>query len=233
MTNRVVSVRSNASKFAKENDLETAFDTRKVTFTVVDSEDANAFVLPGNHVFFLTGMFKYAKTEDEIGCILGHEMAHNLARHQGEKMSSSLVVNAIAYLSLLIDPSGSFLTIFFPAAKLLSDLPNSRHQESEADKIGMYLAAGACYNPEALGRVFSRMHTAGTKGKDKNLANKPPEFLSTHPSDVSRIKDMQKWLKEDKKIFDMYDADRCRALRRELQRNMHTRNLRQSDQLPC
>ncbi len=51
MTNRVVSVRSNASKFAKENDLETAFDTRKVTFTVVDSEDANAFVLPGNHVF--------------------------------------------------------------------------------------------------------------------------------------------------------------------------------------
>ena len=160
-------------------------------------------------------------------------MAHNLARHQGEKVSSSLVVSFIAYLSLLVDPSGSILTVFLPATKLLNELPNSRQLESEADQIGMQLAAGACYNPEALGRVFSRMHTAGTNGKDKTLANKPPEFLSTHPSEASRIKDMQKWLKEDKKIFDLYDEERCSVFRRELQNNMHTRTFQQSDQNPC
>lgn len=54
-------------------------------------------------------MLKYAKTEDEIGCILGHEMAHNLARHQGEKISSNIVVSLFGYLSLLVDPSGKFL----------------------------------------------------------------------------------------------------------------------------
>ncbi len=160
-------------------------------------------------------------------------MAHNLARHQGEKMSSSIVVSLIAYLSLLVDPSGSILTVFVPAAKLLSDLPNSRHQESEADRIGMHLAAGACYDPKALSRVFSRMHTAGTKGKDKNLANKPPEFLSTHPSDTSRIKDMQKWLQEDRKILNTYDRELCNAFRRELQNNAHGSDFRQSNQLSC
>lgn len=229
-----------AGKFAEQNGLDTSFDTRNATFTVIDSEEPNAFVLPGNHVFFMTGMLKYATTEDEIGCILGHEMAHNLARHQGEKMSSSIVINLIAYLSLLVDPSGGFLTIFMPATKLLSDLPNSRHMESEADQIGMHLAAGACYDPAALGRVFHRMDTAGKKGKDKKLAGKPPEFLSTHPSDDSRIRDMEKWLQEDKKILTLYNRDRCRAIRNELQSIAQTNAFQGSDtvhfsseELPC
>ncbi len=172
--------------------------------------------------------------------VQGHEMAHNLARHQGEKISSSIVVSLIGYLSLLIDPSGSFLTIFMPATKLLSDLPNSRHMESEADQIGMHLAAGACYDPAALSRVFHRMDTAGKKGKDKKLAAKPPEFLSTHPSDGSRIKDMEKWLQEDKRILTMYNRDRCRAIRNELQSITHTSAFQSSDtmslasdELPC
>jgi predicted Zn-dependent protease len=168
-------------------------------------------------------------------------MAHNLARHQGEKVSSSVVVNIIAYLSLFIDPSGSFLTLVIPAAKLLGELPNSRLQESEADQIGMRLAAEACYDPEALSHVFRRMDTAGKKGIDKNLADTPPEFLSTHPSDDTRIKDMQKWLPEDNKIFNMYGGERCRAFRRELQScTIHDRSSRQSKrenmastELPC
>jgi predicted Zn-dependent protease len=168
-------------------------------------------------------------------------MAHNLARHQGEKISSSVVVSIIAYLSLFIDPSGSFLTLVIPAAKLLGELPNSRNQESEADQIGMRLAAEACYDPEALSHVFRLMVMAGGKGNDRNLADKPPEFLSTHPSDETRIKDMQKWLPEDKKIFNMYDGERCRAFRRELQSyTMSNRTSRQSKlknvastELPC
>jgi len=103
-------------------------------------------------------------------------MAHNLARHQGEKISSNFVVSIIAALSLLIDPSGNFLTIFMPAAKLFSELPNSRLHESEADQIGMRLAAEACYDPEAMSRVFRRMDEAGKDRSDQNLAVKPPNF---------------------------------------------------------
>mmetsp|Transcript_7401 Transcript_7401/g.15875 ORF Transcript_7401/g.15875 Transcript_7401/m.15875 type:complete len:411 (-) Transcript_7401:1506-2738(-) len=228
---------SAARKFADENDL-SSFDRNNVTFTVVNSDQANVFILPGNHVFFLTGMFKYARTEDEIGGILGHEMAHNLARHQGERISSSVVVSIIGAFSLLIDPSGSLLYFFAPAVRLFGQLPNSRIQESEADQIGMRLAAEACYDPEALSHVCRRTDKAG---RDGNLANKPPEFLSSHPSDESRIKDMQKWLLEDRKIFNMYDGKRCREFRRQVNNptnnrifhHSHSREHEAPDGMPC
>jgi metalloendopeptidase OMA1, mitochondrial len=162
-------------------------------------------------------MFKYARTEDEIGGILGHEMAHNLARHQGEKISSGAVVGLLARLSLFLDPTGGYLMIFLPATELFSSLPNSRAQETEADNIGMYLAAKACYDPEALGRVFKRMEQAGSDGSDQQLAFKPPEFLSTHPSDNTRITNMQKWLPRDKKILQQDEGERCRTLRRHIE----------------
>ncbi|MGK3762335.1 MAG: putative Zn-dependent protease [Bacillariaceae sp.] len=143
-------------------------------------------------------------------------MAHNLARHQGEKMSGNALVSIVALMSLLVDPSGSVYTIFMPAAKILGELPHSRELELEADGIGMRLAAEACYDPEALSHVFRRMDHASKEGSDNNLTIKPPEFLSTHPSDESRIKDMQKWLPEDKRIFNMYEGERCRELRRQI-----------------
>ncbi|KAL3908832.1 MAG: hypothetical protein SGILL_008331, partial [Bacillariaceae sp.] len=206
-----------AGDFADEYKLD-YFDKKNVTFTVIDSDQANAFVLPGNHVFFLSGMFKYARTEDEIGGILGHEMAHNLARHQGEKMSTSVVTGFLARLTLFFDPTGGFLMILLPATKLLADLPNSRDQETEADNIGMYIAAKACYNPEALGQVFKRMDQAGSDGSDEALSMKPPEFLSTHPSDNTRINNMKKWLPRDNKIFHQDEGERCRSLRRQIDR---------------
>lgn len=131
-------------------------------------------------------------------------------------MSSTFVVGMIARLSLLFDPSGAFLMLFMPAAEILGELPNSRTQETEADQIGMRLAAEACFDPEALGRVFLRMETAGSDRSDETLAWKPPEFLSTHPSDDSRIKHMQKWLPEDKRIFNQEEGERCRRIRREI-----------------
>mmetsp|Transcript_23806 Transcript_23806/g.56078 ORF Transcript_23806/g.56078 Transcript_23806/m.56078 type:complete len:208 (-) Transcript_23806:290-913(-) len=146
----------------------------------------------------------------------GHEMAHNLARHQGERISSSVVVSLLGFASLLIDPSGSLLYWFAPAVRLFGQLPNSRIQEREADQIGMRLAAEACYDPGALSRVCGRMDAAGKNGNDKSLSNKPPEFLSTHPSDESRVADMRRWLPEEQKRFEMHGGERCREFRRQL-----------------
>jgi predicted Zn-dependent protease len=147
-------------------------------------------------------------------------MAHILARHHGEKISGTFVVGMIARLSLLFDPSGGFLMIFLPASKLLSELPNSRTQETEADRIGMRVAAEACFDPEALGHVIRRMEKAGSDGSDKALSFKPPELLSTHPNDDSRIMHMQMWLPENKRIFNQEEGERCRRMRRELARGI-------------
>lgn len=125
------------------------------TYTVVRSDTANAFVLPNNHVFVLTGLFEYIQNEDELAAVLGHEMAHNLARHAGERISGGFMVNIVARLLFLIDPSGLLSSLFVPASALLHNLPHSRQAESEADEIGIALAAEACYDPRAAKRVFA------------------------------------------------------------------------------
>ena len=143
-----------ARSFCSEHSLQHVVSSKPYTFTVVRSDEANAFVLPGNHVFVLTGLFRYVRSEDELAAVLGHEAAHTLARHAGERMSGGIVVNTLAQLLFLLDPSGIMTTLFLPAANLLSTLPHSREAESEADQIGLYLASKACYDPRAAKRVF-------------------------------------------------------------------------------
>jgi predicted Zn-dependent protease len=93
------------------------------TYTVVRSDTANAFVLPGRHIFVMTGLFDHVHNEDELAAVLGHEIAHNVARHAGEKVSGSLAVNLLARLSLLVDPSGVLFSVILPAANVLRELP--------------------------------------------------------------------------------------------------------------
>ena len=84
------------------------------TYTVIRSDDANAFVLPGNHVFVLTGLFKYCRDEDELASVLGHETAHNLARHAGERVSENILMTIIKRLALVLDPSGILFAFLIP-----------------------------------------------------------------------------------------------------------------------
>jgi predicted Zn-dependent protease len=145
-----------ANKFASENIApEVIQGGSPYTYTVVRSDMANAFVLPNNHIFVFTGLFKYARDEDQLAAVLGHEVAHNLARHAGEKISGSILVQIMARVMLVIDPSGVLYSLFLPAATLLHDLPHSRDAEIEADHIGIHLAAGACYDPRAAKLVFA------------------------------------------------------------------------------
>jgi len=193
--------------FAQRHNLKT-YSTNPYTYTVIRSDMANAFVLPGNHVFVMTGLFKYVRNEDELAGVLGHEVAHNLARHAGEKVSGSLVVSLLARLTLIIDPSGLFFSILVPAASLFRELPNSRQQETEADEIGVYLAAQACYDPRAAQRVFANMKK-GMEG-----ANHGPEFLSTHPSHENRIRNFDQWMPKAMETFE--SDDRCRMIREQM-----------------
>ena len=147
-------IAASSREFCAQHNL-TSLCKTPYTYTVVRSDQANAFVLPNNHVFVLTGLFQFVRDEDELAAILGHEMAHNIARHAGERMSDGILVNLLARLLFLVDPSGVLTTIFLPAANLIHSLPHSREHESEADHIGMLLSAQACYDPRASKRVFA------------------------------------------------------------------------------
>jgi metalloendopeptidase OMA1, mitochondrial len=191
-----------AEKFAQEHKMEHVVSSVPYTYTVVRSDTANAFVLPNNHVFVMTGLFKYIQNEDDLASVLGHETAHNLARHVGEKISSSSVMNFLGMVSLLLDPSGATFKILLPAAALFRELPHSRTQETEADQIGVFLAAEACYDPRAAKRVFAAMDN-NNSNSNSNAA--PPEFLSTHPSHQHRISNFDEWLPDAMKVYNGQD----------------------------
>lgn len=203
-------------RFATRNNLKEVKDNyynQPYTYTVIRSDQANAFVLPGNHVFLMTGLFRYVHSEDDLAAVLGHEMAHNLARHAGEKISGSFVVNFLARMSLLVDPSGLLFLSLIPAAQLFRELPHSRTQELEADQIGIYLSADACYDPRAAKRVFATMKAATDD-------EAPPEFLSTHPSHDSRLDQLDKWMPAAMQLYRGDDGSgaRCRRIREEMSR---------------
>uniref|UniRef100_A0A7R9WVE8 Peptidase M48 domain-containing protein n=1 Tax=Craspedostauros australis TaxID=1486917 RepID=A0A7R9WVE8_9STRA len=159
---------------------------KQPTFTVVKSDMANAFVLPGNHIFVMTGLFRYARNEDELAAVLAHEMAHTLARHTGERISGGIVRQMLSILSLLVDPQGGLLLVLSQGITLMRELPHSRLQELEADEIGLHIMSHACYDPRAAKTVFARMK--------HDSSEQPPAFLSTHPSHDQRLQKFDEWM---------------------------------------
>jgi predicted Zn-dependent protease len=158
------------------------------------SLEANAFVIPGGKVFVYTGILNIAKTDDMLAAILGHEIAHNLARHAAESMSRDIIITVpIRFLMFFLDSTGYTMGL----GRILGDLalgfgvqrPASRQQESEADYIGLLLMAKSCYNPSAAVTVWERMGAA-----EKAAGQSIPEWMSTHPSSSNRMQKMQEWI---------------------------------------
>jgi predicted Zn-dependent protease len=162
---------------------------------IKDDKTMNAFALPGGKIAVYTGIFPVAKNEAGLAAILGHEVTHALARHGAERMSQSLLAQigmeaASIALGTGTNPSVGQATM---AALGLGVnvgvlLPFSRAHESEADHIGLLLAAQAGYDPHEAIHVWERMEQF-SKGQ-------PTEFLSTHPGHGTRIKQLQEWMPE-------------------------------------
>jgi predicted Zn-dependent protease len=129
-----------------------------------------------------TGLVKKIKpTDDELAQVLGHEIAHALAKHSAEKMSVAMASSiGVVAVGVAADNKGLPLTGAALAAALAVQRPNSRKAESEADRIGIELAAKAGYNPNAAVTLWQKMAKVGGKG--------PPEILSTHPAPENREK---------------------------------------------
>jgi metalloendopeptidase OMA1, mitochondrial len=166
---------------------------------VIDSEDMNAFVIPGGDVFVFAGLLPICHDEEGLAVVLAHEMAHNVARHSAERMSQVIyLVPFIWAATRLLDLSDEVL---FALASFTFLLPSSRTQELEADYIGLLLMAQSCFNPEAAVPFWERMKEAQRTVPLRLLSEHPLEIISTHPSNYSRIKSIKEWLPEAKDKF--------------------------------
>jgi len=147
-----------------------------------DPKTVNAWAMAGGKMALYSGLVTQLNaTDDELAQVLGHEIAHALAKHSAEKMSVAMASTiGVAAVGVAADRKGLALTGAALAAALAVQKPNSRAAESEADRIGIELAAKAGYNPRAAITLWQKMAKVGGKG--------PPEFLSTHPSPENREK---------------------------------------------
>ena len=171
-------------------------------FAVIDDpKTINAFCLPGGKVAVFTGILPIAKNEDGLATVVGHEVAHALERHGAERMSRGLI-ESIAQLGTLaaaatgtIDPG--VMQGIQSAYGVGFSLPFNRKQESEADYIGLQLMAKAGYDPREALPFWERMSGCPRKMIGTlcfRSASSIPEFLSTHPSDVTRMNQIEAWL---------------------------------------
>ncbi|KAL4520402.1 hypothetical protein Ndes2526A_g04972 [Nannochloris sp. 'desiccata'] len=152
----------------------------------IHSPEVNAFVVPGGKVVVYTGLLRLLTTEDELAAVIAHEAGHVVARHVAERLTQGSVVEllrCIAYYAFGIPiPSGPLTAVFF--------LPNSRKAETEADVIGLQLAARACYDPAAAAVVFKKLG----EEEEKHGASAIPKMLRTHPVTRDRIKKINEML---------------------------------------
>lgn len=191
VVNRIIA----AAKQSRYADIAQQFQWE--TSVIKDDRTMNAFALPGGKIAVYTGIFPVAKNEAGLAAILGHEVTHALARHGAERMSQGLVAQLLltgADVALAGGGAGAgtrqaVMQALGLGAQVGVLLPFSREHESEADYIGLLLAAQA---GEAL-HVWERMEQAG--------GTQPPEFLSTHPSHGTRITDLQSWMPEALELY--------------------------------
>ncbi len=171
----------------------------KWEFNLVDDKTVNAWCMPGGKVVVYTGLLPVTQNENALAVVMGHEIAHAIAHHGNERMSQQMKAQALGTV-VSVAASGSpqatqdIYNIAFGITANLSLSKYSRKHETEADKLGLVFMALAGYNPNEAIPFWERM-------SKMSGGNKPPEILSTHPSDATRIKDLKAWMPEAMKYY--------------------------------
>ena len=160
-------------------------------YILIDEDIVNAWCMPGGKIAFYTGIMPVCKDETGVAVVIGHEIAHAIANHGNERMSSGLVqafggaALAVAMRDKPAETQALFLGAYGAGTTVGVMLPFSRRHESEADELGLMFMALAGYDPREAPKFWERMSALSG-------GNKPPEMLSTHPSDTRRINDLNK-----------------------------------------
>jgi predicted Zn-dependent protease len=192
-------ISQSVEKYMKDEGLESRISGFQWEFNVVDDPTVNAWCMPGGKVVFYTGIIDVAENEDQLAAVMGHEIAHAVARHGNERMSQGMATQlGVSALSVALSENPTVTNqLFLQAAGVGSQvgmLKFSRNHETEADKMGLIFMAMAGYDPSQAVRFWERMAEVSGGGA-------PPEFLSTHPSHERRIQDLQEFMPEALKYY--------------------------------
>src|SRR5574338_154342 len=166
---------------------------------VISAPEVNAWCMPGGKIAVYTGLIdKLKPTDDELAAIIGHEIAHALREHRRGRASQQMAQSlAVGVIGAAVGLGGVGQDLASMVADVTFGLPYSRQFEREADRIGVELAARAGYDPRAAITLWQKMAQVGGNG--------PPEFLSTHPSDQSRMQDLQEY---SQRVMPLYQQAR-------------------------
>ena len=198
MVTRVGSrIQTAVESYMLQNNMSKDIKNFKWEFNTINENIVNAWCMPGGKVVVYTGLLPVTQNETALAVVMGHEIAHAIARHGNERMSEGLLIGlgGLALQEALKEKKEAtqliFLGLYMVGSNLALALPNSRMQESEADKLGLIFMSMAGYNPEEAVPFWQRMAANNKRGK-------LPEFLSTHPSDETRIKKLSSLIPEIK-----------------------------------
>lgn len=181
-------------EYLKANGLSSEVKNFAWEFNLVKDEQVNAFCMPGGKIVVYEGLLKICSSDDELAVVVGHEVAHAVAKHSNERISQQLLTQygakvlgqALSEKSANIQKIGS--TVYGLGAQYGVTLPFSRKHESEADYMGLIFMTMAGYDPSTAISFWQKMSASGGAAV--------PEFMSTHPSDATRISDIRKFLPE-------------------------------------
>lgn len=175
---------------------------------VFDSEQVNAFALPGGKIGVYTGILKVTENQDQLAAIIGHEVAHVIERHSNERLSSNQItqIGAAAGSAVLtqqgVENKEAWMMAGLAIAQYGFLMPYSRMHESEADIVGQNLMAKSGFKPAAAIDLWRNMA--------KQSKGAPPEFLSTHPSNQTRINDLTQHLAKSQQLLTTDNRPNCR-----------------------
>ena len=186
-------------RYMKENNMEAQLEGYQWQYNVIESKELNAWCMPGGQIVFYEGILPVCADDNGIAVVMGHEIAHAIARHGNERMSQQLAVQmGGAALSEALSTQKETtqqlaLLAFGVGSQLGVALPFSRTHESEADELGLYFMAMAGFDPRKAPAFWERMQALGSSGM--------PEFLSTHPDPANRIKKLNKLIPKAMKYY--------------------------------
>jgi predicted Zn-dependent protease len=191
-------ISASVTKYMAQNNLSAEVADYKWEFNLVDNKEVNAWCMPGGKVVVYTGLLPVTQNETALACVMGHEIAHAIARHGNERMSQQLVAQGIQVAgSVALNRNPQAQNIFlqsFGVGGNLGMLAYSRKNELEADHLGVIFMAMAGYNPNEAIPFWQRMANASG-------GNKPMEIVSTHPSDERRVSELQRLMPEAMKYY--------------------------------
>ncbi|RYZ18861.1 MAG: M48 family peptidase [Chitinophagaceae bacterium] len=186
--------------YYKQNGWQSRLEGYNWEYNLVRDDQVNAWCMPGGKIVVYTGLLPISQNEAGLAAVIGHEISHALFQHGNERMSQGMLQQGLgSALSIAVSnkPAATqnvFLQAFGIGSTVLGTLPFSRKQESESDRYGLIWMAMAGYNPNEALNLWKRMAA-------KSDGQKPPEILSSHPSDATRIKNIQGWLPEAMKYY--------------------------------